>query len=207
MRGEEVQLTQREFDVLLFLARHPGQVFSRNQLMDAVWQYSFYSDTLDGDRAHPPAALEDRGRSRCSPRTSRRFGESATVFSRERAGWLGLTARRRAPSLACASGIGSLRASSRSAVAIVVAPVLIALVVVGYLMVVSDHAAALVAGDRAGRRRRSRRSPPSLWPTRSCVTSARSATGSRPSAAGSARYGSRPRSVMSSASWRAPRTR
>jgi DNA-binding response OmpR family regulator len=43
--GEEAQLTQREFDVLLFLARHPGQVFSRNQLMDAVWQYSFYTDT------------------------------------------------------------------------------------------------------------------------------------------------------------------
>jgi DNA-binding response OmpR family regulator len=45
VRGEEVGLTQREFDVLLFLARHPGQVFSRNQLMDAVWQYSFYTDT------------------------------------------------------------------------------------------------------------------------------------------------------------------
>jgi DNA-binding response OmpR family regulator len=45
VRGDEVQLTQREFDLLLFLARHPGQVFSRNQLMDAVWQYSFYSDT------------------------------------------------------------------------------------------------------------------------------------------------------------------
>jgi two-component system, OmpR family, response regulator ResD len=45
VRGEEVQLTQREFDVLLFLARHPGQAFSRNQLMDAIWQYSFYSDT------------------------------------------------------------------------------------------------------------------------------------------------------------------
>jgi two-component system, OmpR family, response regulator ResD len=45
VRGAEVQLTQREFDVLLFLARHPGQVFSRNQLMDAVWQYSFYTDT------------------------------------------------------------------------------------------------------------------------------------------------------------------
>ncbi len=44
-RGEEVVLTQREFDVLLFLARHPGQAFSRNQLMDAVWQYSFYTDT------------------------------------------------------------------------------------------------------------------------------------------------------------------
>jgi DNA-binding response OmpR family regulator len=45
VRGQEAQLTQREFDVLLFMARHPGQVFSRNQLMDAVWQYSFYSDT------------------------------------------------------------------------------------------------------------------------------------------------------------------
>jgi DNA-binding response OmpR family regulator len=43
--GEEVVLTQREFDVLLFLARHPGQAFSRNQLMDAIWQYSFYTDT------------------------------------------------------------------------------------------------------------------------------------------------------------------
>jgi DNA-binding response OmpR family regulator len=27
------------------MARHPGQVFSREQLMDSVWQYSFYSDT------------------------------------------------------------------------------------------------------------------------------------------------------------------
>ncbi len=41
----EVQLTQREFDLLLFLARHPGHVFSRDQLMDAVWQYSFYTDS------------------------------------------------------------------------------------------------------------------------------------------------------------------
>ena len=36
---EQVVLTQREFDLLLFMARHPHQVFSRNQLMDAVWQY------------------------------------------------------------------------------------------------------------------------------------------------------------------------
>jgi two-component system response regulator ResD len=45
VRGEEVQLTVREFDLLLFLARNPGNVFSRNQLMDAVWQYTFYNDT------------------------------------------------------------------------------------------------------------------------------------------------------------------
>ena len=43
--GTEVALTQREFDLLLHLARNPGQVFSRDQLMDAVWQYSFYTDT------------------------------------------------------------------------------------------------------------------------------------------------------------------
>jgi DNA-binding response OmpR family regulator len=45
VRGEEAALTHREFDLLEFLARHPGQVFSRDQLMDAVWQFSFYSDT------------------------------------------------------------------------------------------------------------------------------------------------------------------
>jgi len=45
VRGEEATLTQREFDLLHFLARHPGQVFSRDQLMDAVWQYAFYTDT------------------------------------------------------------------------------------------------------------------------------------------------------------------
>jgi two-component system response regulator ResD len=43
--SEHLLLTQREFDLLLFMARHPLQVFSRNQLMDAVWQYSFYTDT------------------------------------------------------------------------------------------------------------------------------------------------------------------
>ena len=41
----ELALTIREFDLLLFLARHPGQAFTRNQLMDHVWQYAFYTDT------------------------------------------------------------------------------------------------------------------------------------------------------------------
>jgi two-component system response regulator ResD len=45
VRGQETQLTHREFELLLFLVRHPGQAFSRNQLMDAVWRYSFYTDT------------------------------------------------------------------------------------------------------------------------------------------------------------------
>lgn len=43
--GENISLTQREFGLLLFLARHPGQAFSRDQLMEAVWRHSFYTDT------------------------------------------------------------------------------------------------------------------------------------------------------------------
>jgi len=43
--GEEVQLSQREFDLLSFLARNPGQAFSRDQLMDRVWEAAFEADT------------------------------------------------------------------------------------------------------------------------------------------------------------------
>jgi two-component system response regulator ResD len=43
--GGAITLTQREFDLLLFLARHPGQVFSRDQLMELVWLLAFYTDT------------------------------------------------------------------------------------------------------------------------------------------------------------------
>jgi len=45
VRGKEAQLTVREYDLLAHFVRHPGQAFSRDQLMDSVWQYSFYSDT------------------------------------------------------------------------------------------------------------------------------------------------------------------
>jgi DNA-binding response OmpR family regulator len=43
--GGELSLTQREFDLLAYLAAHPGQVFSRDQLMEAVWEYPFFTDT------------------------------------------------------------------------------------------------------------------------------------------------------------------
>jgi len=43
--GQEIVLTHREFDLLVFLAGHPGRVFSREQLMDAVWRFPFYDDT------------------------------------------------------------------------------------------------------------------------------------------------------------------
>jgi two-component system, OmpR family, response regulator ResD len=64
--GEELALTQREFDLLAYLAARPGRVFSRDQLMEAVWDFPFFTDTstvtvhvrrlrakLDDDPARP----------------------------------------------------------------------------------------------------------------------------------------------------------
>ena len=43
--GEEVNLTAKEFDLLRFLAANHGQVFSRSQLMDQVWDFTFAADS------------------------------------------------------------------------------------------------------------------------------------------------------------------
>jgi DNA-binding response OmpR family regulator len=49
-RGDtEVALKPKEFDLLQHLAKHPGQVFTREQLLQAVWGYDFFggSRTVD----------------------------------------------------------------------------------------------------------------------------------------------------------------
>jgi DNA-binding response OmpR family regulator len=43
--GEPIALSQREFDLLAFLAANPGQAFSRDQLMELVWQCPYYNDS------------------------------------------------------------------------------------------------------------------------------------------------------------------
>lgn len=43
--GVPIKLTAREFDLLEFLARNPGEVFSRDQLMARVWGYDAAFDT------------------------------------------------------------------------------------------------------------------------------------------------------------------
>jgi DNA-binding response OmpR family regulator len=43
--GTTLELTAREFDLLHFLASHPGQVFTREQLLDQVWDFTFPGDT------------------------------------------------------------------------------------------------------------------------------------------------------------------
>ena len=39
--GHEVKLTAREFDLLAYLMRHPDQVLSREQILNAVWGFDF----------------------------------------------------------------------------------------------------------------------------------------------------------------------
>jgi DNA-binding response OmpR family regulator len=70
VNGREVDLKPREFDLLRFLASHPGQVFAREQLLASVWglDYSGDSRTVDthvktlrerlGDEADQPRYIE-----------------------------------------------------------------------------------------------------------------------------------------------------
>ena len=43
--GAEVKLTRKEFGLLSVLARRPGRVATRNQLLDEVWGQQYYGDT------------------------------------------------------------------------------------------------------------------------------------------------------------------
>ena len=42
--GDEVSLSAKEFELLYYLASHKNQVFSKSQLLDAVWGYDAYGD-------------------------------------------------------------------------------------------------------------------------------------------------------------------
>ncbi len=68
--GDEVDLTAKEFDMLYLLARHPRQVFTREQLLDRVWGGAQYIDPgtvtvhvrrlrekLENDPSHPMRLL------------------------------------------------------------------------------------------------------------------------------------------------------
>lgn len=44
VRGEIIDLTLREFEVLKFLASQPGQVVTRETLLEKVWGYEYYGD-------------------------------------------------------------------------------------------------------------------------------------------------------------------
>lgn len=45
VKGKKIEnLTPKEFDLLLFLARHPGQAMGREKILEKVWGYDFYGD-------------------------------------------------------------------------------------------------------------------------------------------------------------------
>jgi two-component system, OmpR family, response regulator ResD len=47
--GKEAVLTLKEFDLLLFLAKHNGQVFSREDLLTRIWGYDYYGNVRTVD--------------------------------------------------------------------------------------------------------------------------------------------------------------
>ncbi|MGX9133014.1 response regulator transcription factor [Rummeliibacillus sp. JY-2-4R] len=43
--GDSINLTPREFELLLYLLKHPKQVLTREQILDRVWGFDYYGDT------------------------------------------------------------------------------------------------------------------------------------------------------------------
>jgi two-component system OmpR family response regulator len=74
LSGKALELSPKEFDLLVFLARNKGLVFSREQLLEKVWGYDFVGDTrtvdvhirwlrqkIETDPAHPKRLVTVRG--------------------------------------------------------------------------------------------------------------------------------------------------
>ena len=72
--GAELDLTQREYELIKFLAQNPGKIVSRQELMSEVWQYEYFGDLravdvavrrlrekLEADPANPDYVLTKRG--------------------------------------------------------------------------------------------------------------------------------------------------
>ena len=72
--GVELDLTQREYELIKFLAAEPGKVISRQELMSKVWQYDYYGDLravdvavrrlrekLENNPAEPEYVITKRG--------------------------------------------------------------------------------------------------------------------------------------------------
>ncbi|MDQ6599902.1 response regulator transcription factor [Bacillus salipaludis] len=60
-RGERLELTLKEFELLLHLAQNSGRVLTRDQLLSAVWNYDFAGDTriVDVHISHLREKIED----------------------------------------------------------------------------------------------------------------------------------------------------
>ena len=80
VRGQLLDLTYKEFELLKFLAQHPGRVFSREQLLSDVWGYASVAGTRTVD-VHVAQIRAKLGTA--SPiRTVRGYGYSAEAGRR-----------------------------------------------------------------------------------------------------------------------------
>ena len=49
VNGINVKLTAKEFELLLYLAKQPGRIYSRDQLLNMVWEYDYCGDSRTVD--------------------------------------------------------------------------------------------------------------------------------------------------------------
>ena len=49
INDQEINLTPKEFELLSILIKHPGQVFSRDNLLGEIWDYNYHGDTRTVD--------------------------------------------------------------------------------------------------------------------------------------------------------------
>ena len=61
LKGERVELTQKEFDLLHLMATHPGRTYTREQLLNSVWgyQYNGYEHTVNSHINRLRTKIED----------------------------------------------------------------------------------------------------------------------------------------------------
>lgn len=64
LHGKRIELTPKEFELLMFLCKHPGKVLSRQQLLHGVWDYHFLGDTriVDVHISHLRDKIENNAR-------------------------------------------------------------------------------------------------------------------------------------------------
>lgn len=76
VRGEETFLTPKEFDLLLYLAKRQGRILSREQLLNAIWNYDFAGETriVDVHISHLREKLEEDTKNPKYVKTARGFG-------------------------------------------------------------------------------------------------------------------------------------
>lgn len=75
-KGEKLELTPKEFELLLYLAKHSGKVLSRDQLLNAVWDYDYAGDTriVDVHISHLREKIEQDTKQPQYIKTIRGFG-------------------------------------------------------------------------------------------------------------------------------------